>query len=155
MPLLCIKPTRDEVAIFYDVDMPGEKGESNSPLYIYFPANVIIAAKSCVNIDLEIACEMLGDFGNNGYQNLSFYIYANPNLEKTPLIMANHLEVIDSRYRGMLSVAFRNLSDSDFEIKRGDTLLQICAPNLEDFKYTVVRTLSQSVRNGGGAVGGK
>ena len=66
------------------------------------------------------------------YNNLpsAYYLYPRSSLSKTPLMLANHVGVIDSGYTGLLIGAFRNLSNEPFIIKKHSSLLQICHPSL-------------------------
>ena len=51
--------------------------------------------------------------GSNG---LAYQIYPRSSLSKYPIMLANHVGIIDSGYRGNLIVAFRSFQD-DFKIK--------------------------------------
>ena len=83
-------------------------------------------------INFQIKCEM-GCY-NSKINELSpspYYIYPRSSISKTPLMLANHVGIIDSGYRGDLIGAFRNLSfEQDYNVEKNTRLLQICHPSL-------------------------
>lgn len=58
-----------------------------------------------------------------------FYIYPRSSMSKTPLMLANHVGVIDSGYRGDLIAAFRSF-EAGYTIPERTRLVQICHPSL-------------------------
>ncbi len=63
--------------------------------------------------------------------NTGFYMYPRSSIAKTPLMMANHVGVIDSGYRGNLIAAVRCLEQGHlYLIEKGTRLFQICHPSL-------------------------
>lgn len=62
-----------------------------------------------------------------------FYLYPRSSLSKTPLVLSNHVGIIDSGYRGNLTGAFRNLSNYVYTVNKYDRLLQICHSSLKSF----------------------
>ena len=71
-----------------------------------------------------------------------YCIYPRSSLSKTPLMLANHVGVIDSGYSGYLMGAFRHISSKDetFVIEKGTRLLQICHPGLLPFTVEIVES---------------
>ena len=69
-----------------------------------------------------------------------FCIYPRSSLSKTPLMLANHVGIIDSGYSGNLIGALRHVSSSPnaFVIEKETRLLQICNPNLWPFTVEIV-----------------
>jgi dUTP pyrophosphatase len=101
-------------------------------------------------VPLDIKCEMIDTM--NGTSN-GFYMYPRSSISKTPLMLANHIGVIDSGYRGVVMGAFRNLDpESDFIIQANTRLLQITHPSLSPFIVQLVdeSELSTTARGAGG-----
>lgn len=115
------------------------------PIETIIPKNLV----SSKLVPLDIKCEMV-DENNNP---IGFYMYPRSSISKTPLMLANHVGVIDSGYRGVLMGAFRNLdSDSDYKIEKNTRLLQITHPGLRPIFVKVVdeSELSDTSRGEGG-----
>ena len=98
----------------------------NSGFDIFIPDQIEIPAKidACF-INAGIKCEMQ-------YRGApsAFYLYPRSSFSKTPLMMANHVGIIDSGYRGNLISAVRNLSEESYRIEPNVRLFQICHPSL-------------------------
>ena len=147
---LCIKTTHNDL---YESHSAAYKGDSGIDLY--FPRDITIKAKSTDIIDLEISCEMkemnvvFTGVGQNFFVNKSYYIYPRSSISKTPLRMANSVGIIDSGYRHTLKVAVDNTSETDYAIKRGDRLFQICSADLKEISVYLTDTLSSSDRGSG------
>jgi len=58
-----------------------------------------------------------------------FYVYPRSSISKTPLLLANHVGIIDSGYRGELIAALRSF-EAGYVIPEKTRLLQICHPTL-------------------------
>lgn len=99
-------------------------------------------------IDLEIKCRMDEDD-----QCIGYYTYPRSSLSKTPLVLSNHVGVIDSGYRGNLISMFRNLSDLEYAVEKHTRLVQICHPSLKPFLISVLdreEDLGETKRGTGG-----
>lgn len=133
----------------YTKDNFNEKGDSGIDLYM--PSDVEIKPKETVIIDSKIKCSL-----KHGSLNYPFYVYARSSISKTPLRLANNQGIIDKGYRGTLKFAFDNIKDEPYTVKKGQRLVQICAPNLCPFsKVNLVDKLDETVRgeNGLGSTG--
>lgn len=130
------------------------KGDSGIDLF--FPEDVIVKAKSTSLLDLGLSCELkeinqtFKSADQSFFVNKSYYLYPRSSIYKTPLRMANSVGIIDAGYRGNIKVAVDNTSDSDYEIKKGIRLFQICSPDLKQMKMVLVDRLSDSSRGAGG-----
>lgn len=96
-------------------------------------------------IDFEVVCRMDSSEG--------FYIYPRSSISKTPLMMANHVGIIDSGYRGNIMAAFRNLSTNAFEVEPHTRLIQVCHPTLKPFLVKMMdkeEEMGTSIRGTGG-----
>ena len=69
---------------------------------------------------------------------------------KTGLRLSNSQGLIDTSYRGPLGVIYDNISDSDYEIKKGDRIAQMYIMPVHRFKAQVVNTLDRTDRGEGG-----
>lgn len=63
-----------------------------------------------------------------------YYMYARSSISKTPLMLANHVGIIDSGYRGNLIAAVRKFpqgeSAASYVAEKHTRLFQICHPSL-------------------------
>lgn len=61
-----------------------------------------------------------------------YYVYPRSSISKTPLMLANHVGIIDSGYRGNLMAAVRKLptEQSSYLVEKHTRLFQICHPSL-------------------------
>jgi len=61
-----------------------------------------------------------------------YYVYPRSSISKTPLMLANHVGIIDSGYRGNLMAAVRKLptETSTYLVEKHTRLFQICHPSL-------------------------
>ena len=114
---------------------------------LYTLEDIIINDEETYFIDFGIQCEML----NNDNKNESYYLYPRSSISKTPLILANHVGIIDSGYRGNIKAAIKYLSkfnknNKTYEIKKGTRLFQICSSTLKSFHIEITDKLSESKR---------
>jgi len=140
---LIIKPLNNSIVEFYTNHSSYHEGDAGLDLFI--PEDVVIKAHSTGFINLNIACEALVN-GNN----VSYYLYPRSSLSKTPLRLANSVGIIDAGYRGPIICALDNISNLEYELKRGVRLVQICSPTLEPITYTMKHELSHSSRETAG-----
>ena len=147
---LHIKPN-DNVRIFYTNHSTFHQGDAGLDLFI--PTNVTIEAGEIKRINLEISCEMLEHvplFNSTNSKNVSYFLYPRSSISNTPLMMSNSVGIIDSNYRGEIKVAFVNIGQEPFTLKRGERLVQICSRNLSPFNIKLVDDLSMTTRGSGG-----
>lgn len=99
----------------------------NSGFDIFVPTDTPInTSTSSVMIPHDIKCEML----NPNNHSCAYYMYPRSSISKTPLILANHIGLIDSGYRGTLIGAFRSLTYHNYIVEKHSRLLQIAHPSL-------------------------
>jgi len=63
----------------------------------------------------------------------AYYVYPRSSISKTPLMLANHVGIIDSGYRGNLIAALRKLPQENvtvYTVEKHTRLFQICHPSL-------------------------
>jgi len=103
---------------------------------VFFPDDAIFYkyASETEMINLKIKTEMLYcDTDKDVLSPSPFYMYPRSSISKTPLMLANHVGIIDSGYRGNLIGAFRYLDnepDKQFIVNKYTRLLQICHSSL-------------------------
>lgn len=129
--------------------------EGDAGIDLFFPEDLLVKAGSTTLIDLQIACELreinhtFVIIGQNFFKNLSYYVYPRSSISKTPLRMSNSVGIIDSGYRHNIKVCVDNFSDTDYQIKRGDRLFQICDANLREIRVNLVDKLEVNNRGEG------
>ena len=111
-------------------------------LDIYCPFNITVHADSQKRIPLGIAVEI-----PKGYMGL---LVPRSSMSKTPLRCANSVGIIDADYRGELSIAYENISCSDYTIFRGDRIAQLIIVPIAIVDVEEAQTLSETERGAGG-----
>lgn len=84
----------------------------------------------------------------------AYYLYPRSSLSKTPLMLANHVGIIDSGYRGSLLAAVRKFptESTEYTVEKHTRLFQICHPTLCPVFVVLVAEsdLNSSERGAGG-----
>jgi dUTP pyrophosphatase len=80
-----------------------------------------------------------------------FQVYPRSSMSKTPLMLANHVGIIDSGYRGYIIAAVRSF-EAGYTLSGGSRSFQICHPTLCPVFVVLVdeAELSSSERGAGG-----
>jgi dUTP pyrophosphatase len=139
---------------------------------LYVPSDETFTYDSLMKtkmIDFQLKTEMKCSevySGGGGFfdRSKAFYLYARSSLSKTPLMLSNHVGVVDSGYRGNLMGAFRclyrnNTVNEDgseaysYVVPKHTRLVQICLASLEPFQVEMVdklEDLSSTERGEGG-----
>lgn len=124
-----------------------KEGDSGIDLFCTEDCSVPAHANG-FTLDFKIVCERIVNNGKNG----SYYLYPRSSISKTPLRLANSVGIIDAGYRGHIMAKVDNLSDSEYIIKRGDRLFQICMPDLT-MPNVILDTVSVDTQRGAGGFG--
>ena len=125
----------------------------NAGFDLFVPNDTVIdSTPTSKMVGLGIKCEMVKIMNNQYLESSPFYMYPRSSISKTPLMLANHVGIIDSGYRGELIAALRNLSANDYLLQHNTRLMQICLPSLESFTVKIVEEtdLSTTARGSGG-----
>jgi dUTP pyrophosphatase len=102
----------------FDLLVPESQSILHNPLTSYF-------------IDFKIKTEMTFKMVENSPELPSaFQIYLRSSISKTPLMLSNHVGVIDSGYRGNIKGAFRCLNVDQYYVQKFQKIVQICHPLL-------------------------
>ena len=125
----------------------------NSGFDLLVPETVGIpnSAETCKMVSMDVKCEMVDDVG----RSCAYYMYPRSSLSKTPLVLGNHVGIIDSGYRGFLIGKF-DCIESSVTVKKYDRLLQIVAPGMVPIIVQIVNSieeLSEFTERGEGGFG--
>ena len=176
MKTLYIKLISDNSENYYRNHNFFHKGDSGLDLFLL--EDIEISLGETKFIDLGIQCQMVEKNEELDYVNpidVSYYLYPRSSFSKYPLIMGNHVGIIDSSYRGNIigcvkyildeynikkiceNITDKNKSGNDIynnipklRIPAGTRLFQICSGNLEPFDIKIVEELTTTSRGSGG-----
>ena len=133
----------------------------NSGFDLLIPEDVTIPKENILNsffLDCKVKTEMK-------YIEMpaAYYVFVRSSFSKTPLILSNHVGVIDAGYRGNVKIALRNLqatTDTDpdpdiggYRLEKYKSIAQICHPFLCPVRVEIVDSesdLSTTSRGSGG-----
>ena len=121
----------------------------NSGFDLFFPESVNIEGNFKTNmVSMDVKCEMID---SNGL-SCGYYMYPRSSISKTPLMLANHVGIIDSGYRGNLIGAFKSSDSTPYTVEKHTRLLQITNANLSPIFVEMVNEndLSTTARGAGG-----
>ena len=122
--------------------LPTRGSKDAAGLDLYCPFHIKAPADSQKKIPLGIAVEI-----PKGHMGL---LAPRSSMSKTPLRCANSVGIIDADYRGELSIAYENISCSDYMIFRGDRIAQLIIVPVAMVDVLEVDELSQTERCAGG-----
>lgn len=122
--------------------LPTRGSKDAAGLDLYCPFHIKVLADSQEKIPLGIAVEI-----PKGHMGL---LVPRSSMSKTPLRCANSVGVIDVDYRGELSIAYENISCSDYTIFRGDRIAQLIIVPVAMVDVEEVNSLSETERGTGG-----
>lgn len=122
--------------------LPTRGSKDAAGLDVYCPFHIKVPADSQKKIPLGIAVEI-----PKGHMGL---LVPRSSMSKTPLRCANSIGIIDADYRGELSVAYENISCSDYMIFRGDRIAQLIIVPIAIVDVEEAQTLSETERGDGG-----
>jgi len=154
------KDLTDEIKEYYKKLMENFNDE-DSGIDLVCPYELNINVFQVGTIDLGIRCAMI----NNETERLSgYYLYPRSSISKTPLMLANHIGIIDMGYRGNIMAKVRCLphdiipfddnyikcNNKNYKIQYFSRLFQICSPDLSPIIVRLVDQLPESKRGTGG-----
>lgn len=122
--------------------LPTRGSKDAAGLDLYCPFHIKVPADSQKKIPLGLTVEI-----PKGYMGL---LVPRSSMSKTPLRCANSVGVIDADYRGELSIAYENISCSDYMIFRGDRIAQLIIVPIAIVDVEEAQTLSETERGDGG-----
>lgn len=108
----------------------------------YQPESVVIEPYQTQYVTLGLAMEIPKGF--------MLMLAPRSSMSKTPLVIPNSFGVIDADYRGEIKGIFKNTSDDEYLIQKGDRLLQGILVPVGALKLLEVDELTETVRGTGG-----
>ena len=161
MHLQILPETPELVELYQKASTTHNNKIINEPFYdsgfdLYLPDEIFFPTGSISNkVDFKIKCSATTlDLSRNTTTNTGYYLYARSSISKTPLRVANNQGIIDSGYRGSIIGVLDNISqNTSYEAKKGDRLMQICAPNLMPIYVSIVTDLGEKTSRGEGGFG--
>jgi dUTP pyrophosphatase len=125
-----VYPQTEELRSLYSIR---KNFTTDAGLDLYCPETIVVPPRSQAKIDFKINCEMVIESKDVGY-----ILAPRSSIVKTPLMLCNSVGIIDFGYRNEIMAFVHNISDKDFELKRGTSLFQICLPNLSPITFEIV-----------------
>jgi dUTP pyrophosphatase len=132
----------EEIALLYEktIEKHNKAFQNNafcdSGFDLFVPENAIFDNPFQTKfVDMKLKAEMIYcNVSENKGTSAAFYLYPRSSLSKTELMMANHVGIIDSGYRGSIMAPFRWLPQvtggSYYAVEEGTRLVQVCHPSL-------------------------
>jgi dUTP pyrophosphatase len=121
----------------------------NSGFDLFFPETVKIDGNfKTTMVSMDVKCEMV----DSNESPIAFCMYPRSSISKTPLMLANHVGIIDSGYRGNLIGAFRCMDTNTYTVEKHSRLLQVTNSKLLPIFVKMVdeNDLSTTERGSGG-----
>lgn len=146
---------------------------ADSGFDLFIPDDTSVKWHSTVKINLNVKAAMFLD--PNYTRPIGYLLYPRSSITNTPLVVANHVGVIDAGYRGDIKLAVRNLNScptlmgssiikpdtsTDYDgychTRKFERLAQICLPSLMPIHVSLVDSeeeLGMKTSRGSGAYG--
>ena len=149
--LLWVDPTETELHEWYTKRVIEHNKQiynnpfPNSGFDILTNVSHSIKPNGVYKIDYKVKAVM----GEGNDEATGFLFVPRSSIAKTPLMLANHVGIIDSGYRGNLIGAFRNLEQEIYVVEKLHSLMQICHPTLKPFVVHMVdeeKQLGETIR---------
>ena len=125
----------------------------NSGFDLIVPKHTVCEKEKVTMVNFHIKTEMYTvSKQEDSKRPTAFFLMPRSSICKTPLILANHVGLIDSGYRGNIQGAFR-CTENTYEIPDNMRLLQLCHPETIPIWVEIVddlEDLSSTERGEGG-----
>lgn len=125
-----------------DGQMPTRGHEGDAAYDLYAPKDIIVKNGQTLRLPMGIALQM-PDFLN---EKMGIYAQITDRSSMAKKGIHVHGGVIDSNYRGEISVVLQNHNGDDYEIKKGDRIAQIIFVPILYPKLVISDKLDNSVR---------
>jgi len=140
---LLIQPLCDEASNLYKEHGQYHKGDSGLDLFVVRDETIPAGETRFIKLGIKVAA-----WENS--KNLSWLLMPRSSISKTPLRLCNSVGLIDAGYRGEVMAAFDNVTSSDFDVKRGDRLVQAVGFSGRPLSCMAVKDLDSTSRGEGG-----
>lgn len=122
--------------------LPKRSNPTDAGADLFSPIDVTIPKGGAVFINLHIQTEI-----PVGYVGM---LFARSGLGSKGLRPRNGTGIIDSRYRGDIGVMLENVGDSDYEVSRGDRIVQLVIVPMALAEFTATTELNMEDDRCGG-----
>ncbi len=137
-------PTTPEAASFYSTT---SRSTDNAGVDLFVPETTSFEPGEKKLVSMRVKARMTDILGNQ----VHYWMPPRSSISKTGLLLLNSIGVIDKTYRGELMAFLWNTTNKVVEVKKGDRLVQIVAPDMGDIiEAHVVESLDTTVRGEGG-----
>ena len=127
MSVLRLCPS-ERTAEFYKAGLITGSAADNAGFDLFVPEDCVIAPGEMKFVSMEVKAVV-----SEGGKTAHYWLVPRSSISKTGLMLANSIGVIDRSYRGDLMGAFRNMSEKDVVLTRGQRLLQIVSRDMTSF----------------------
>jgi dUTP pyrophosphatase len=151
-----IKVVHDRNEEFYENHSVMYKGDSGLDLFIVTEQTIKAGETKLVDLGIKTQlrsfewCIWKWIENKSVWRYHSYLLLPRSSIYKTPLRVANSIGLIDAGYLGNIKVALHNLSNVDYQLCRGDRLVQLVRGDLGQIKMQLVDDLRSTERAGGG-----
>lgn len=141
--ILELLPTTDEAKSFYTTK---ERTDENAGVDLFVPEDVSFQPGEKKLVSMRVKARMI-----DSNKQVHYWMPPRSSISKTGLLLLNSIGVIDKTYRGELMAFLWNTTDKVVEVKKGDRLVQIVAPDMGHIsQVSIVDSLDETVRGEGG-----
>jgi dUTP pyrophosphatase len=148
-----ILPTTEEAKPFYkNIDQQN----TNAGFDLFVPEDVTFAPNEKKLVSMRVKARMINNDQHIPYKEdtdptVHYWMPPRSSISKTGLLLLNSIGVIDRTYRGELMAFLWNTTDKPVEVKKGDRLVQIVAPDMGHISsIRLVKSLDDTERGSGG-----
>lgn len=155
-----VDPAYPELRAMYADHVEKHNTEVDTNLYynagfdLFVPETTICTGIDTTMIGLKVKAEMVSE----DKHPCAFYLFPRSSISKTPLMLANHIGLIDSGYRGELIAAVRNLQGDrigPYTVAEKTRLFQIVHPTAYPIRVRLVddESMLTTTKRGSGGFG--
>ena len=130
-----------------------QNSHPDSGFDLILPDKTEFMAMSSKFVNFQVKCSMVRESAD-AIKPSAFYMYPRSSISKTNIRLANNVGIIDSGYRGCIGGYFDVVNTvTGTTLDKMFRVTQLCSPNLEPFKVTVVdddSVLGNTLRGEGG-----
>ncbi len=142
--ILELLPTTEEAKSFYTTNK--SLNHENAGFDLFVPEDVTFQPNEKKLVSMRVKARMIDPtFGSpvsssdRVYKKtVHYWMPPRSSISKTGLLLLNSIGVIDKSYRGELMAYLWNTTDAVVEVKKGDRLVQIVAPDMSLIKEVIV-----------------